>query len=152
MALVVGVNSYVTVQEADDYCADRYGYDAWATASDKDKALISAADILDGLCVWKGLPSEDDQVLEFPRDISDNVVPQAVKDAQCEVAFSIINLGSTSTDGGDALEELKAGSVSMKFKAHSTKNPLVNSTVLSFLQPYGFCAAGGTKIIPIQRG
>jgi hypothetical protein len=152
MPLVVGTNSYVTEEEASAYCSDRYGYEAWDDADDKDKALISATDILDGLCIWHGEKLDPDQLLEFPRYPDWSTVPLAVKDAQCEIAFAIITNASVSTDGGDAIEELKAGDVSFKFKARNTANPLVNNTVLSYLRNFGYCSGKGTKIIPVTRG
>ena len=152
MALVVGTNSYVTESEANLYCADRYGYEAWEDADNKGKALISATDILDGLCIWYGEKTDPDQALEFPRYPTADPVPQAVKDAQCEIAFKIVVIGSVNTDGGDAVEELKAGDVSLKFKAKNTKNPLVSDLTSSFLQPYGACAVGSTRIISVKRG
>ena len=151
MALTVGTNSYVTVEEASIYCSERFGYESWEDAENKDKALISATDILDGLCVWHGEKLGPDQDLEFPRYPDWGTVPLAIKDAQCEIAFAIIVNNSTSTDGGDAVEELKAGDVSFKFKAKSTANPVVNSIVLSYLRSYGYCSGKGTKIIPVQR-
>jgi len=148
--IVVGTNSYVTAAECTTYAADRYGYGAWATETNKEEALISATQQLDVLCDWYGTKSDTDQTLEFPRNSVDaDPVPQAVKDAQCEIAFAIVTTGAVVTVADDALTELKAGSVTMKFKATSPNNPLINDLVTKLMTPYGRCGGGGS--IPLVR-
>lgn len=152
MPVVVGTNSYVTSAEATTYFADRYGYDAWVAEANKDGALISAAQILGNYCQWYGYPVVEEQALEFPRYPDADPVPQEIKDSQCEIAFLIITQGSVSQKADDAIEELKAGSVSLKFKATQKGNPLTNSLVDSLLLPYGLCSgSSSTKLIPIER-
>ena len=156
MSVTVGENSYVTVVEATAYFAARYGYGAWVAETNKDGALISAAQILDHYCEWYGYPVADDQSLAFPRFAidweDDGLVPQEIKDAQCEVAFLIITQGSLNQRPDDSLEEMKAGSVSMKFKAKAGGNPLTNALVDSLLLPFGICSgSGSTRMIPIER-
>jgi len=152
MPVVVGTNSYVTVAEATTYFADRYGYGAWVAEVNKDAALISAAQVLDNYCQWYGYPVAEDQVLEFPRYPDAEVVPQDVKDSQCEIAFLIVTQGSVNQKSDDSVEELKAGSVSMKFKATQKGNPLTNVLVDSMLLPYGMCSgSGSTKVIQVER-
>jgi len=148
MTITVGTDTYISVTDADDYFSSRYGYDSWALLdnTNKEKALVSATQHLDLLCNWYGYKSDSDQDLEFPRSSSSidaDPTPQDIKDAECEIAFAITSTGSTVTDGGDALTELKAGSVTMKFKATSTSNPIVNDLTLKLLAPYGSCSGGG---------
>ncbi|RLC88516.1 MAG: hypothetical protein DRJ03_02595 [Chloroflexi bacterium] len=152
--ITVGVDTYVTVLEADTYFAARYGYESWALLDEptKEKALISAAQQLDLQCAWYGSRVDDEQLLAFPRTPDADPVPQAIKDAQCEIAFAITTTGSTSTDGGDPLTELKAGSVTLKFEASSTGNPLISNMTSSMLAPYGLCGgSGSTKLVPMER-
>ena len=144
MTLEVGTNSYVTVAEADAYFADLYDRDKWASEANKEGALISATQQLDLLCDWYGWKSDADQVLEFPRVPDADPVPQAVKDAQCEIAYAIIDAGSVSTEGGDPLAELKAGSVTLKFDPKATSNPIINDLTIKLLAPYGRCSFGGS--------
>lgn len=156
MTATPGTNSYVDEAAADTYFADKYGTAAWTAASSADKngALVSATQVLDHLCEWYGNKASDSQALEFPRNYSDaNPVPQDVKDAQCEIALNIITEASVSQDSGDALEELKAGSVTLKFKATGAKNPLATQLALDLLAEYGLCQGGGsTRMIPVTRG
>jgi hypothetical protein len=152
MTAVIGTNSYVNVIEATAYFADKYGYTLWAGESDKDGALVSACQQLDNMCDWYGSKVSDSQALAFPRTPDANPIPQVIKDAQCEIAYNIVSTGSVSTDGGDPLTELKAGSVQLKFDAKSTGNPLVNDLISRLLAPYGLCAGGGgTTLISIKR-
>lgn len=140
--IIIGTNSYVTEAEATAYFSDKYGYSKWTTESNKDKALISARQQLDLLCNWYGEKSEPDQVPEFPNTYI-SPTPQDIKDAQCEIAYAIVDTESVSTDADDALTELKAGSVNMKFKATAVRNPLVNDLVMKLVAPYGSCSTGG---------
>jgi len=140
MAIIVGTDTYVTVLEADAYFAARYGYDSWALLDEatKEQALVSAFSQMNAMCAWYF-------------DMFDPY-PQNIKDAQCEIAFAITVTGSTSTDGGDPLTELKAGSVTLKFDAGSSGNPLVNDLTSSLLADYGMCSgSGSTKLVPMER-
>ncbi len=151
MVATKGVNSYVTAAEATAYFSDKFGYGSWTAFVAKDDVLVSARQILDSQCQWYGEKSDSIQPLAFPRIPDADPVPQEVMDAQCEIAFAISVAGSTTTDGGDALEELKAGDVSLKFKATKTANPLVNDLTKSLLSQFGLCSGKGTRIIPIER-
>ena len=155
MTATVGTNSYVNESEADTYFADKFGYDNWgtATSANKNASLVSATQQLDLLCSWYGYKTDTDQLLAFPRLPDADPVPQAVKDAQCEIAYGIITSGSTSIEGGDPLTELKAGSVTLKFDAGSTPNPIINDLATKLLSQYGLCSGtGSTKIVQMVRG
>lgn len=154
MTAIVGTNSYVDVAEAGAYFADTYDADKWEAETNKDGALVSAAQQLDLMCEWFGYPSADDQTLAFPRLPDADPVPQAIKDAQCQIALNISQTKSTSTDSGDPLSEMKAGSVTMKWEvsAGASSNPLTNDQIQGLLKPYGFCQGGGsTTLTPILR-
>jgi hypothetical protein len=150
--IIVDSNSYVTVAEATAYFDDRFGFDKWNDVTDKEKVLISATQLLDSLCKWEGLLVDPAQLLAFPRLPVGNPTPKAIKDAQCEIAYKIIDTGSTSTDGGDGLKSLKAGSVQLDFKASTPDNPLINDLVRSLIAPYSFgCKSGDTRVISVFR-
>ncbi len=138
--ITVGENSYVTVLEADAYFSARYGYESWAllTETVKEQALVSAFSQMNAMCKW---------YTDF-----EDPYPQSLKDAQCEIAFAVTVTGSTSTDAGDPLTELKAGSVTLKFQPGSSGNPLVNDLTSQLLSEYGLCGgSGSTKLVPIWR-
>lgn len=153
MTATIGSNSYVDVTEADAYFAQSYDNPGWTAITDKDGALVSARQQLDNTCQWFGYPSVDDQPMAFPRLPDADPVPQLVKDAQCEIALLIGTTDSTSTESGDPLEELKAGSVTMKFKTSGGSfNPLQSDLITSLLRSYGLCQGGGsTRLVPVMR-
>jgi hypothetical protein len=154
MTLVVDTNTYGTLVESETYCSERYGYGSWAALTDaiKEQALISATQQLDVYCTWYGYLSDIDQALAFPRVPDSDPTPDNIKNAQFEIAYAITVAGSTATDGGDPLTELKAGSVTLKFDAKSTSNPLINDLTTKLLSQYGMCGgSGSTKIVPILR-
>jgi len=97
-------NSYVTLAEAETYFADRLRVDAWSGASsaDKEKALLTACRHLERHRFWDGGgPAFTDprQRLTFPRkrdtdEVGNYVIPQPVKDAQCEEALALLARGA----------------------------------------------------------
>lgn len=158
MPLVVNENSYVTVLEADDYFSDRFGKEAWAAETNKEGALISAAQFLDLACSWYNSPCEVDQKMAFPRIPDCPNVPQAVKDAQCEIAFSMVSSGGSETGAEPEMKKLKAGSVEMEwFESGVTNSSLMPDISKALLSSYGDCSAsslagGSTRIIDSPRG
>jgi hypothetical protein len=68
MALVKGLSSYATVNEADLFFADRIDADAWTSANStkKAQALMTATRLLDELS-WIGVAVSEEQSLAFPR-------------------------------------------------------------------------------------
>jgi len=68
MALTKGVNSYVTLGEADSYLEDRADAAAWITASEelKEQCLVTATGIIDQYR-FEGAVVDADQDLAFPR-------------------------------------------------------------------------------------
>jgi hypothetical protein len=71
MQLSKGVNSYSTVAEADDYFALRAHTGTWkaTTHEDKQRGLVTATGILDGLS-WLGCTVVLDQDLAHPRIVT----------------------------------------------------------------------------------
>jgi hypothetical protein len=69
MSLVLGVNSYVTLDEAESYFENRLDVAAWSTATDdsKEQALVTATAYLDQLS-FAGYTTEDTQNLAWPRE------------------------------------------------------------------------------------
>ncbi len=84
--------SYTTESEGVTYATGAYpaptGWDAADTDS-RERTLSEATRIVDQLN-FKGFKTDTDQTLEFPRD-GDTTVPQAIKDACSEIAFSLLD-------------------------------------------------------------
>lgn len=92
-------NSYLSVTEADDYFAGRFGADKWGEFSSiqKQQLLVTASKKLD-TCVFGGVKSKVIQSLAWPRRavtdidgyvIPDTVIPNKLKEATCEMALWI---------------------------------------------------------------
>lgn len=103
MALIKGINSYSTVEEADAYFVDRLDVAAWeeASADLKAKALVTASAHLDNL-TWTGIAADKDQPMAFPRIGSWfnsrsgyyetlSGIPSRVVLATCEMAHHLLN-------------------------------------------------------------
>lgn len=92
-------NSYLSVDEANDYFAGRFGAEKWTefTTPQKQSLLVTATKKLD-TATFGGLRSKIIQSLQWPRrgltdrdgySISDLVIPNALKEAACEMAYWI---------------------------------------------------------------
>lgn len=124
---VVGTDSYVTVANADTYHAASIHGASWTAASTttKEQALLTACRMLERQ-TWQGTKTSPSQALDWPRSglsdpegvaIPSGAVPQFIKDAQCELALSLINDPSvqTSTDTSLNTRRLKAGSAEIEY-------------------------------------
>jgi hypothetical protein len=127
-------NSYVTVNEADAYFADRLYASAWTGASsgDRAKALVTAARRLDQE-EFAGLKVTTTQGMKWPRyDAYDqdgnwyptDAIPQAVKDGQCELALELLKGDLLAESETKNLTSLKAGPVELQFKDQQTSGAL----------------------------
>ncbi len=126
MALTVGTDSYVTLAEAVAYMGRRLRTEPWEHAQDfvREKALKHAALLLDAL-PWAGQKTDDGQALAFPRDGSDEV-PQAIRDAQAEVALALLDedvshvltlrTSKDLTGEAEILDEAKASGAGERFR------------------------------------
>lgn len=117
-------NSYVTVAELDTYALEYSGVDLSAVAEiDKEQFLRRAVQYMDLTWKWVGVKMESAQRLGWPRSsnvlvdgtpIPTDVIPQAIKDAQCEIALALnasIDLAPVVEGGIVIKETVKAGPV-----------------------------------------
>ncbi len=111
MALTVGTDTYISLDDADTYFGNRLHTDTWDAATDDDKetALKMACTLMENRVQWLGLPTDSDQTLAWPRksllDHSCNAVPkdmtpEAVKAVQCELAFHLLSNDPLIVPGG----------------------------------------------------
>jgi hypothetical protein len=131
MALVetpgaANANTYATVAEFKVYRTNRLPTVATVLAAVDaaiEVALICACRSLDANFDWTGAAVDDVQDLNWPRSgmltkngftIGTTVIPQQLKDAQCELAFQML-AGTDLVGDNDALKKgvssVKAGSV-----------------------------------------
>lgn len=120
-----GVDSYVTVDEADSYFESRLDVAAWTSAPEpmKSKALVTATTLLENI-EWTGQIVSDTQPLAFPRSgvffdprlghnvlLPTNSVPDRVLKSQMELAYHLLNndglLDNTGSATGIAVEGVR---------------------------------------------
>ena len=143
MALAKGVNSYVSLEEADAYFEDRLDVAAWTEASDelKEQALVTAAVYLDSI-EWPGTVVSVSQPLAFPRigtyydpryglNMSLDPTPERIFRANMELAYHFLNNdGALDETGG--VKNLKVGSISLEFIEGAAK---LSSVVRELIKP-----------------
>ena len=147
MALVVGVNSYVTVAEADAYFGDRLDVDAWTTAGDtlKSQSLTTAAMMLDGLR-WLGEAVDVNQPMAFPRRMefldpmlnlwvrpSETEIPIRLKRASFELAYHLLNNDGLLDETG-SVADMTVGTIEMKRIYNAPRLPAVVSNLIAPLR------------------
>jgi len=162
MALVKGINSYVTLNEADSYFEDRLDAVAWTNANDelKEQALVTATSNLDQK-EWLGISVSATQPLAFPRsgsfmdssrgvrtlfsntysfvttDETESTLArdiQMLRKATYELAYHLLN-NEGLTDSTGTVESIKVGSIELtEIRNSSTTAKAVNSLVNPMLR------------------
>lgn len=109
MALTVGTDSYISLDDADSYFANRLHSDTWLQNPLQETALKMACSLLENRVHWLGAPTDSSQTLSWPRrgllDHSGNVVPkdtipEAVKAVQCDLAAYLLDNDPMTVPGG----------------------------------------------------
>jgi hypothetical protein len=124
MALIVGINSWVSVEDANLYFADRLGASThWNTTASKSAALVTAFKQLMG-CGLFSLAATD--------------TAQAIKDAQCEMAlFLLIHQEDMDSRAGlQAQGVAKAGIVQEEYDLAAAGKPMIPANVKALLKDY----------------
>jgi hypothetical protein len=117
MALTKGVNSHVSLAEADAYFEVRLDVAAWNAASDdrKEQALITATSMLEDMN-WTGVVMSESQSLAFPRSGTyfdprlgyyvtlDNDVPDRIIKATYETAYHLLNNDGVLDETGNVTD------------------------------------------------
>jgi hypothetical protein len=115
-------NTYATLVEAEAYMLTVPMIPDWTASTDpiKNAALVQAARMMDTL-TWKGLPTTlATQALQWPRAwctnrdgyaVASDVIPQKIKDAQCEFALRLIADDRAADAGGLVAETVDVGSL-----------------------------------------
>lgn len=99
-------NSYVTVAAATTYLEARLNSSAWTSSTSQEAALVEAFRELN-LRRYEGRKASDTQTGQWPRDwaidpdspehwyFENTVIPQRIKDAQCELALEFLKAGTS---------------------------------------------------------
>ena len=132
MTITLYQNSLVTLEDAQCYFDERYDSADWYALeeTEQEKLLIGASKKISRLD-FVGTPEQTSQPLAFPRDYE---LPQDIKDAVCEEAYSLINsqdndIHKKNIENNISSISLGAGSVSYNTTAlKSDDNQLSSST------------------------
>lgn len=164
--IVANANSYVSVADADAYLANSLNYATWDGLSDdeKERLLIAATRWLDQRTKWSGTRIGAEQKLRWPRSgaydcddlpMAEDAVPQAVRDAVCELACFIATPENNPTRFSDltGFSELTVDVITLKFQEGYNPNaqrflPGLNDILCGLGR---VSTASGRGFAPIQR-
>lgn len=116
-------NSYVTVDEVDDYMTTRNHSSSWndILEDDKEKYLISATNQIDWFIKFNGYKASSDQSLSFPRTncfdyrlneyVASNIIPTRVKYAVYELILASLNEDRFADNPMAGLQQVQVGSL-----------------------------------------
>jgi hypothetical protein len=86
-------NSYITVQELDDFATIDYSIEKTVidnmNEEQKQIALINATKIIDTYWQYRGSKYDSKQNLEFPRDFEEEQINYNVKQATAQIAYQL---------------------------------------------------------------
>jgi hypothetical protein len=141
--LEVGINSYVTLAEAEIIIADMFNADEWATMTEPNKEKVLKTAVFQGLDLLSLRGTKLDtstQVLEFPRSF-ETTVSNSVKKAQCYEAVEIARANYTAEKAqqeGIASKSIAGASVSYNTagRTHKDKTGLYSKSAYELISKY----------------
>lgn len=147
--------AYISVADADTYFSNR-GNTAWAalTTAAKEAALRLSTDYMEAAYGprWCGERATDTQALSWPRTdvdgVADDVVPEAVKRANAELAVRA-SAGALLADQGAQVKSETVGPISVTY-ADGARQDVRYAAVDVALKAAGLLC-GSASIIPVVR-
>lgn len=149
--------SYLSKEDAKDYFKYRLHSELWGPFADKKAALMTATRLLDQWVRWYGIKTAESQSLDWPRygvvdkdgySVPDDIIPQAIKNAACEMAYAMLEDDLTVTNAMAGLKSIKVGSLAIvadRFDRAST----IPEAVWKAVGCYGVQPANGQ--VPLVR-
>ena len=153
-------NSYVTISEAASYFANRSHATAWEGVEEQGTLLSTASSVIDWYVSWKGSRVTAEQRMDWPRSgvstpygdlYSENEIPEPVKIATYELALSSILADRVADNPLDGIEELKAGSLTIKTDdgLYATKKEVIPDKIWKILGT--LTTKGGSAVVRLVR-
>jgi len=137
--------SYCTIEYANEYFAGRLHAESWGETSDadKEKALRQATKEIDRQLL-KGRKATDTQELAFPR-YPDTEIPEAVKEACCEIALALLEKGNSQRRKlqQEGVQSFSLGNMSETYTPGAGRG-LLSQEAKELLRPW---LLGGVNII-----
>ena len=158
---LANANAYANAADGDAYHDGHLYASAWTAASspNKEKALVMATRLIDGLFQFNGFKRMSTQALQWPRrecrdpDIQNGVVPglllvrgpfldetkvpPIVVNATCELARALLVEDRTDNPDGEGLSSISVvGSLRLDFNAND-RQPVIPLIVQTWLGKFG---------------
>jgi len=162
MSLTQGENSYIEIQYADDFWADR-GNPDWenATQPEKEQALVLATDAIDSSYVWPGRLEDNSQQLSWPRSGAEDKegrpldgIPKQVKKATAYLAAKQVGGAELFGESEQAKKRVKAGDVEVEWQDGSGpagNYPSSYQFISNLLSPISINVVGNDGILDLSR-
>jgi hypothetical protein len=145
--IVSGANSFATLAYANAYLSAR-GVTKFADADqgDQETALVRACDYLrdEVLFIYRGQRVAYNQPLPWPRQgasiyrgpsIPNNVIPQGLIDAQCELCFKALTADlQPDIEHGGGISSERIGPISTSYFEHANPRILITA-IMGLIQP-----------------
>jgi hypothetical protein len=140
-SIVANADSYVTTAEITAY-ANKRGFTVPTSESDLEMIAILAIDYMQSK-KYIGNLVESDQALAFPRreieDLADDVIPQAIKNAQIELAIAAHTNDLLMSEPTATVQSESTGTTSTTYLGGLTTefvSARVNMFLSQYLRPY----------------
>ena len=134
-------STYTTISEADEYYSVDSFEDTWNGFSNEQKLkkLVYSTRHLDSMFSFQGSKYESSQVLQFPRDFTDDdtdlgSVPEVVKQAQLELLKWLYNNNDVEPQYINNFSI--AGQISVNFSDKNYENQIVPIKVIKLLKNF----------------
>lgn len=159
-------NSYITVEEAEDYFEGRLHSTNWLNAipTEKTAALVMATTLLDDWIDWKGTKADliEDQALRWPRYNAEHrdgewfdsdIIPGFLKRAVCEEAIFLLGKDPTAAPDTQGFSSLRVASLALTVdKYDRDKDTSIPDYVKSIVEPYGIIrSSAGGGVVRVER-
>ena len=158
----VSANSYVTLAEANAYFDSSYNRTAWTALvpvdATKSILLVEATRLIDTYFVFNGLPTSVDQALQWPRvdaldvnreTIADDVLPNELKNAVCEMAYHLLSNGGLTLNEIE-FTKIKVSSIQLDFNTLTSSSGFPKNVKL-MLSAFGSTTIVGASGITQAR-
>lgn len=155
-------DTYATMAQYQAYALNYYNVTITDDA-DSEAHLRQAARYLDNGYTWAGYPTNQTQALAWPRyvnilvdgwPVDSDTIPQAILDAQCEMAYRI-SLGATpyaDLDGG-AVKREKVDVIETEYAQGTERDRVAFPAVDALVGPYVTGKVGGKSgSLRVARG
>ena len=147
--MVVGTNSYCSIDDADTYHEKRLHVTDWSGETDdvnKEAALMWATRLIDESVEWSGSVVTSTQALAWPRSMvydrngyafSQASIPTFLAEATAEFARELIAENRTAETNRDTIgfKKMKIGELALEMNSFATK-PVMPPAVWSMIKFY----------------